>query len=64
VLLTVHDIRGRLVAKLLDSACEAGRRTVVWDGRGSDGRNVASGAYFARVQAGVETRTTKFIVSR
>jgi hypothetical protein len=58
VKLDVHDVRGRLVRTLVDGPVEAGRRAVVWEGRDSDGRRVASGVYFYRLRVGsfVETR--------
>lgn len=47
----VFGADGRLIRRLLDGRREAGRHTVLWDGRGADGRAVAPGIYFARVEA-------------
>jgi endonuclease/exonuclease/phosphatase family metal-dependent hydrolase len=49
--LRIYDTRGRLAATLLAGALPAGRHTHVWDGRGSDGRPLASGVYICRLQA-------------
>jgi hypothetical protein len=48
----VHDVRGRVVRTLLDGP-HTGVVTVSWDGRGTDGRPVASGVYFLRGDADV-----------
>ncbi|MFB3907987.1 MAG: right-handed parallel beta-helix repeat-containing protein [Candidatus Eisenbacteria bacterium] len=57
--LAIVDAVGRRVRVLLDEACGAGTRTVAWDGRDEQGRAVAPGFYFARVdadRAGIVTR--------
>jgi serine protease len=57
--LTVYDIRGRTVRRLLDEWRDAGDHVTTWDGRGSDGMRVASGMYFIRLEAAGETRVTR-----
>ncbi len=49
--LTVHDLRGRLVRTLVDGPLPAGTHTAVWDGRDSAGRALPTGLYMARLQA-------------
>lgn len=62
---TVHDLNGRLVARLLDNASlEAGPRDLAWDGTGLNGGRVAAGAYFVRLTAGSESLSEKVIVAR
>lgn len=52
----VHDVSGRLVRQVLDSGLDAGRHTLVWDGRDTGGREVAAGMYWVRVNGpGIET---------
>jgi len=51
VRLSVYDVSGRLVRVLVNGEIEAGRHAVVWRGRNSDGRLVASGTYFSRLEA-------------
>jgi len=50
--LKVYDVHGRLVRTLVNSYLAAGRRKVTWDGRDDEGRVVASGTYFLRLQGG------------
>lgn len=50
VRLAVHDLSGRLVRVLLDTALEPGWKEVRWDGRGEGGQRVAAGAYLCRLQ--------------
>ncbi len=49
--LSVYDLAGRLVRTLVDGPQETGFYSVVWDGRDSSGRSVASGVYFYRLSA-------------
>lgn len=51
VRLEVFDLRGRIVATLVDATREAGEHVVRWD-VASGGQNLASGPYFYRLQAG------------
>jgi hypothetical protein len=48
--LRVFDSRGRLVRTLDDSTIAAGVRTVRWDGKDSQGRPLARGVYYVRVE--------------
>jgi hypothetical protein len=53
--LTVHDVRGRTVATLLDEVVAAGEHTRQWQGADQQGRPVASGLYLVRLSGqGVE----------
>ncbi|MCP3976526.1 MAG: hypothetical protein GY720_18720 [bacterium] len=51
VKLTVHNLRGQLVATLVDSRQSRGRKSAEWDGRDLRGGSVASGVYFYRLRA-------------
>jgi flagellar hook capping protein FlgD len=52
VKLRIYDVNGRLVRKLVDGVQPAGPHLAVWDGTDDAGRGVASGHYFARIDAG------------
>ncbi len=46
VLLSIYDVRGREVTRLVDEVMDAGNHTVSWNGRDRWGENVASGVYW------------------
>jgi hypothetical protein len=50
--LVVYDLAGREIVAVTDRIWSAGTHTVVWRGRGEDGRDLASGVYVARLRHG------------
>ncbi|HUU26308.1 MAG TPA: FlgD immunoglobulin-like domain containing protein [archaeon] len=62
VKITVYDIRGRLVKKLVRGMREPGKHLVFWDGTDSMGRPVASGTYFYRLVTENFTSTRKMVI--
>jgi hypothetical protein len=50
VRLTIFDAKGRLVRTLIDVERSPNQYTERWDGRDADGRAVASGMYFYRIE--------------
>jgi glycosidase len=63
--LTVLDVRGRLLTRLLsDASLAAGEHAVRWDGRDGEGRTVASGVYLFRLSAGGEQTQGRMVVVR
>ncbi len=59
VRLTVHDLRGQVVRRLVAEARPAGRHGAAWDGRDDAGRPVASGLYVCRLETPGFRATTK-----
>ncbi len=57
----VYDAGGRLVRTLADGRRDAGRHDLRWDGRGHDGRRVASGVYFVTLDAESGTLARKLV---
>ncbi|MCP4710991.1 MAG: S8 family serine peptidase [Planctomycetes bacterium] len=51
VSLKVYNTSGQLVRTLLDQEQDAGKQSVVWDGRNDNGRSVSSGLYFYRLDS-------------
>jgi len=47
--LAVYDVRGARIAVLAEGMQAAGAHTAIWNGRDHQGRTVASGAYFLRL---------------
>jgi len=64
VSLAIYDVRGRLVRDLGTSRFDAGRRSVVWDGRDLSGAPVGAGVYFYRLTSGGIARTGKVSLLR
>jgi hypothetical protein len=60
----LYDIRGRLVATLLDESLPPGIHTVRWDGHDMAGHQAAAGIYFCRLQCGGLKAVRKIILSR
>ncbi len=59
VTLEVFNIVGQKVTVLADGYRRAGSHDVVWDGRDSSGRTVASGIYYYRLKAGDHSETNR-----
>ncbi len=55
VRLVVYDVTGRVVRTLVEGAWPAGRHSVEWNGRDDAARELGSGIYFYKVQAGAFT---------
>ncbi len=59
--LTIHDLQGRLVRTLTNSAQTSGLHTATWNGRDENGSPVAAGVYLARLSLGNYTQTQKLM---
>jgi hypothetical protein len=59
--LAVYNVQGRKVAMVTSGLYPAGMHSVTWDGTASDGRPVASGIYFCRLQAGSFIATQRMV---
>ncbi len=64
VRLLVFDVSGARVRSLADAPMPAGEHRFVWDGTNDRGRNLASGAYFYRLEADEEVQAKKLILLR
>ena len=58
--MTVYDVSGRLVARLVDGSLPAGYHTVEWAENGK----VGAGIYFLKLHLGSEDVTRKVVISR
>ena len=58
VSIEIFNIRGQKIRALLNEDLEKGQHTIIWNGKGDDGNNVASGIYFYRMSIG-DFNTTK-----
>jgi len=64
VRLRVFDLRGRLIATLIDGVVEAGQHVASWSGRDREGRDVPSGVYLSRLEAGGEVVRARMTLVR
>jgi len=61
--LRIFDMSGRLVKELVGGEeYTPGRHEVVWNGRDDVGRQVASGTYFYRLEAGSYSETKRMVL--
>jgi len=64
VIITIHNICGQLVKKMVDQYQEANVYTSRWDGRDQNNMIAGSGVYFIRIQAGNKCKAKKVILIR
>jgi hypothetical protein len=64
VALTIYDILGREVRSLVNVYQQAGRHTILWDGRDNSERCLNSGVYFYTLKAGDFTQVRKMVLLR
>lgn len=57
--LTVYNVRGQVVRRLVDETIDRGRYERTWDGRDETGTPVAAGVYFSRLTVGGKTERQK-----
>jgi len=57
VRLTIHDLTGRLVERLVNARLSSGQHSVVWDGA-----NLAAGVYLIRLESGGVARIVKGVI--
>ncbi len=61
---TVYDVRGREVARLLDRSLGAGEHSVEWTGRDSAGSPAPSGVYFVVLKSAGDRVTRRVVLLR
>ncbi len=64
VMLTLHDVTGRVVRGLAAGPQTIGFHSAVWDGKDARGRKLPAGVYFCRMQAGGTTATRRITLTR
>ena len=62
--LTIHDLKGRLVRRLWDGPLPEGTSRLDWDGRDTGGRPVGSGVYLARLRTLGRTESIRMALLR
>jgi hypothetical protein len=62
--LSVYDVTGRMVRKLVHGTQPAGVFKASWDGKDANGRSVVGGVYFLRLTSPEKTKTARLVVVR
>jgi subtilisin family serine protease/subtilisin-like proprotein convertase family protein len=62
--LSIFDMRGMLVRRLLEGHLPTGLHKVVWDGKNGSGQAVSSGTYFYRLETGSQILSRKMLLVR
>lgn len=62
--LTVYDVVGKEVIRLVDDRQTAGNHLIKWNGKDQNGKEVSSGLYLVRLKGGEFSRTQKMILIR
>ncbi|MDO9578110.1 MAG: CotH kinase family protein [Candidatus Cloacimonadales bacterium] len=62
--LSIYNLKGQLVKKLVDEIQETGSYTETWDGRNQQDKPVGSGVYFYQIRYHGSSKTKKMILVR
>ncbi len=62
VSLVVYNVLGQKVKTLVEREKQSGLVTVSWDGKDDEGRDLSSGIYFYRLQAGEFSQTRRMVL--
>ncbi len=60
----IYNLRGQKVKTLVNNNLSGGSHILRWDGRDHNGRGVASGVYFARVQTNRKTQIIRMMLMK
>ncbi|HEX7401422.1 MAG TPA: SBBP repeat-containing protein [candidate division Zixibacteria bacterium] len=62
VTLQIYDVLGRKVRTLVSQELSSAYKSVIWDGKNEDGKEVASGVYFYQLRVGDFSQPRKMIL--
>ena len=62
--LSIYNLKGQIVATIMDSHMMPGKHTLTWYGKDSMGREVSSGMYFYKLTVGKISYQKKLILLR
>jgi hypothetical protein len=62
VILQIYDVLGRKVRTLVSEELSSGYKSVIWDGKNEDGKDVASGVYFYQLKVGDFSKPKKMLL--
>lgn len=64
VKITIYNVAGQNVRTLVDEHQTTGFKTIHWNGKDNEGKELASGVYFYKIQAGAFTDSRKMILMK
>ncbi|MDD4310655.1 MAG: choice-of-anchor J domain-containing protein, partial [Candidatus Cloacimonetes bacterium] len=64
VTLEIYNVKGQLVKTLVNNVMDAGNHSAVWNGMDNNGRSVASGMYYYKMNAGKYSSTKKMVLMK
>jgi len=64
VKIIIYNLLGQRVKTLIDEQQTAGHKEILWDGKGDNGTEVASGIYFYRIKAGDFIQSRKMVLMK
>jgi hypothetical protein len=64
VVLSVHDVAGRELVRLVEESMTPGTHAVIWNGRGRGGREAPSGVYFVHLSALHASESRQVVLAR
>jgi hypothetical protein len=64
VTLSIYNVEGRLIRRLIDAHLVPDTYVADWDGRDDGGAKVAGGVYFLRLETEKEAATGKAVIIR
>jgi hypothetical protein len=64
VSLKVYDPSGRMVRNLVETSQKPGRYQVTWDGKADDGKTIATGVYFYKLETASGAHAQKVVVTK
>jgi flagellar hook assembly protein FlgD len=62
VRMTIYNLLGQEVRRLVEANVQAGIHWMVWDGRDNTGKLLSSGMYFCRLQVGDFVQTRSMVI--
>lgn len=60
--LSIYNMRGELVKKLVDNEEKSGIQKIKWDGKDEYGKPVSSGMYYFKISTGKYSSTKKMVL--
>lgn len=64
VKISIYDMTGRLIRRLVNQPMTIGKKVINWDGRDKDGNLVSGGIYFYNLQSGGYSQTKKMVLMK